>query len=439
VVACVPARANADAFFPNAGNPGYDVARYRLDLRYDPTARTLDGHARITARALESLATFHLDLRGLAVRRVTVRGRPAVFRRFGQELIITPAAPVHAGARFVTTVDYHGTPRPVIDPDGSRDGWIPTDDGAFVAGEPQGAPTWFPANDTPADKATYRISMTVPEALTAVGNGRLLRTITAGGRRTYVWSERRPMATYLATMTLGRFDITTKPGTVPIYIAVDPREVDASAAPLTALPRIVKFERKLIGPYPFETVGAIIDHNAGAGYALETQTKPLFDGAPDEETLAHELAHQWFGDSVTPNAWPNIWLNEGFATYVQWLWGEHAGGRTVDERFNDLFSIPASSPFWCVAPRSLPGPAEMFSGPVYDRGAMTLVALQRTVGDHAFRRILRAWASEHRYGNASTSDFVQLAERVSKSDLSAFFQTWLRTGRKPGSALNPCL
>ena len=439
LLALVPA-AQADPFFSNAGNLGYDVARYRLDLRYEPATRTLTGRAEITARAREQLSTFHLDLRGLNVYGVTVHGRAASFRRQGQELIITPSGALRAGGRFTTVVDYGGVPGPVIDADGSLDGWIPTDDGAFVAGEPQGAPTWFPANDALADKAFFRVSMTVPRGLVAVGNGRLVSHRSRDAKTTWVWDESRPMATYLATITLGRFDISqSHRGPVPVFIAVDPREAAASAPVLAKLGQIVAFERHVIGPYPFENAGAIVDHGAGAGYALETQTKPVFDGAPDEETLAHEIAHQWFGDSVTPNIWPNIWLNEGFATYIQWLWTEHTGGATLDDRFADAFSIPAWSPFWCTAPRALPGPAQLFSPPVYLRGAMTLVALRRRIGDHAFRHVLRSWASEHRYGNASTVDFIETAERVSHSDLTTFFQTWLRAPRKPGSAVNPCV
>ncbi|MFI5048731.1 MAG: M1 family metallopeptidase [Gaiellales bacterium] len=438
ILAAVPAAASADPFFPHAGNHGYDVATYDLHLRYDPDTRELAGKATITATATKRLAVFDLDLRRLAVTRVKVAGATATFTRTGQELIITPRATVVSGSLFTTVVSYHGVPGPVIDPDGSREGWIPTDDGAFVAGEPQGAPTWFPANDTPADKATYTISMTVPKKLAAIGNGKLLSTTNAGGQRTFVWSEKRPMATYLATITLGRFDITKEAGIVPIYLAVDPREAAAAAPALAKLPKILAFEQKLIGPYPFENAGAIVDHNAGAGYALETQTKPVFDGAPDAETLAHELAHQWFGDSVTPRTWPDIWLNEGFATYMQWLWVDHSGGQDIADRFDDEFSVPATSRFWCTPPAALSGPSEMFSSPVYARGAMALYALRAEIGDALFLKVLHKWAAANRYGNVSTADFEALAERVTGYDLNSTFTTWLVTPRKPGSAVDPC-
>ena len=207
---------------------------------------------------------------------------------------------------------------------------------------------------------------------------------------------------------------------------------------MAKLPKILAFEQKLIGPYPFEEAGAIVDHNAGAGYSLETQTKPVFDGAPDPETLAHELAHQWFGDSVTPSTWPDIWLNEGFATYVQWLWTDHSGGESVDDRFHEAFSIPATSSFWCTPPAALSGPAEMFSFPVYERGAMALYALRAEIGDTMFLKAFRKWAAVNRYGNVSTADFKALVERVTGYDVNDWFTNWLITPRKPGSNVDPC-
>jgi aminopeptidase N len=435
----MPAVASADPFFPHQGNQGYDVASYRLVLRYDPPTGKLSGTATIAATATEQLSGFHLDLRGLKVSSVTVDGAAATFTRNGQELIVTPASPIASGASFSTVVRYHGIPAFVTDADGSPDGWIPTDDGAFVAGEPQGAPTWFPTNDTPVDKATYTISMTVPDGVTAVGNGTLVRTSSAGGTTTFVWRESRPMASYLATITLGDFDISQPAGgSVPIYIAVDPREASAAASAMSKLPDILAYEESVLGRYPFETAGAIVDHNAGAGYALETQTKPVFDGAPDDETLAHELAHQWFGDSVSLTIWPDIWLNEGFATYVQWMWDEHAGHETVAQQFADGMAIPAANRFWCTPPNALPGPASLFSSPVYERGAMTLEAVHQQIGNKDFRRLLKRWATDHRYGNVTTADFEVLAEQISGQDLGALFDEWLTTPRKPGSSVDPC-
>jgi aminopeptidase N len=424
-----------DPYFPDAGNGGYDVAHYGLDLSYDPATKRLAGTAAIVATATQQLARFDLDLRALAVRGVSVNGRPARYGRSGQELVVTPAQPLRRGLPFLVVVSYGGVPQTVIDPDDSLDGWIPTDDGAFVVNEPQGAPSWFPVSDHPTDKATYTVRMTVPAGLTAVGNGVLLGQHTRGGRTTFVWQESRPMASYLATITLGRFDVIrsrTADG-IPVYVAIDPREA-AAATTMSRIPEIVGFQQSIFGRYPFETVGGIVDHAAFVGYALESQTKPNFDRAPSLTTVVHELAHQWFGDSVTPERWQDIWLNEGFATYAEWLWSEHAGGDTAQQLFDDGYATPASdTDFWNPPSGDPGGPANLFTGSVYDRGALTLHALRTKIGDRAFFRLLRAWAQQHRYGNASTADLVALAEQVSGQRLGHFFQVWLYTAGKPTS------
>ncbi len=424
-----------DPYFPDAGNGGFDVADYSLDLAYDPATKRLDGTAVILATATRSLSRFDLDLRALAVSGVTVNGRPARTARSGQELVITPARELRRGLPFLVVVRYGGVPETVIDPDDSLDGWIPTDDGAFVVNEPQGAPSWFPVSDHPSDKATYTIRMTVPAGLTAVGNGRLLAQSTRGGKATFVWRESRPMASYLATITLGKFTVTTgrTADGIPVYTAVDPQE-SAAQATVARIPEIIAFEQSVFGRYPFETVGAIVDHARFVGYALESQTKPNFDRAPRVGTLVHELAHQWFGDAVTPKRWQDIWLNEGFATYAEWLWSEHTGGDTAQQNFDADYATPATeTDFWNPPSGDPGGPANLFTGSVYDRGAMTLHALRVKIGDRAFFRLLPTWVQRHRYGNADTGDLIALAEQISGQHLRHFFQVWLYTAGKPTS------
>jgi aminopeptidase N len=437
-----------DPFFPLAGNGGYDVGNYSLRLDFEPRNNALDARAVISARATQDLSRFDLDLRGLHVGRVTVDGAPATFTRDGQELVITPASGIRKGRGFEVAVDYDGHPNPIIDPDKSKDGWIPTDDGAFVVNEPQGSPSWYPANDTPRDKATYDFAITVPEGRTAIANGLLVGTTDNGDTTTWRWRASDPTATYLATATSGVFEtrFATLPSGLPDYGAVDPQTRQFGAKdpnPQLAWQRLaftgpaVDLFTQLYGPYPFESVGGVVDWAPNVFYSLESQTRPMYWVIPSELTVVHEVAHMWWGDSVTPELWPDIWLNEGFATWSEWIWSERNGGKSAAQTFDELYATPEDSAdgadLWFPAPAALPGPAEMFHTPVYDRGAMTLQALREKVGDETFFTILRRWYAENRNGNVTTAELIALAESVSGLQLDGFFDVWLYEEGKPAS------
>jgi aminopeptidase N len=422
-----------DPMFPNAGNGGYDVSHYDLSIAYTPAGNQLVATATITATATQNLSSFNLDLRGFTISRLLVNGRAATFARDGgQELTVTPATGLRSGSRFTTVIDYAGTPSVVTDPDGSIEGWVPTDDGAFVVNEPQGSPAWYPCNDNPRDKATFDFSVSVPDGLTVMANGVLVSHASSAGRTTWVWKETDPMATYLATTTLGRFDLTVSSvDGVPSYVAVDPQL--AKGQVLGRLPDAVRFYSSIYGPYPFDAVGAIVDSAKGVGYSLETQTKPNFPAVPDEATLVHELSHMWFGDSLTLTQWPDIWLHEGFATWSEWIWSEHEGNKTAAQRFKQLYdSHPASDTgFWGPAVDNFTDPALLFNGTVYDRGGMTLEALREKIGDLAFFQLIKDWATRNRYGNVTTSQFIALAEQWAGHDLGPFFDAWIFQEAKP--------
>jgi aminopeptidase N len=423
-----------DPFFPNAGNGGYDVSHYSLTLGYEPASNQLAGTAVIRATATQDLSQFDLDLRGFSISRLNVNGQAATFTREGeQELVITPSAGLPSGSQFTVTIDYAGTPPIITDPDGSIEGWVPTDDGAFVVGEPQGSPGWYPANDNPRDKATYDFSVTVPAGLTALANGVLVSHVTTAGKTTWVWRETDPMAPYLATATLGVFDLTiSQVDDIPSYVAVDPTLSKGNV--LRKLPAIVRFYESIYGPYPFNAVGSIVDDAKIVGYSLETQTKPVYDRMPDETTVAHELSHMWYGDSVTLTEWPDIWLHEGFATWSEWIWSEHEGNKTAQKYFDNLYNTPAQNTIFWTPPPAVPGtPAFMFNGTIYNRGGMTLQALRQKIGDFAFFQIMRRWATDNRYGNVTTAQFIALAEQVSGMQLDHFFDVWLYQPEKPTS------
>jgi aminopeptidase N len=425
-----------DPYFPLEGNGGYDAQEYLLDVSYDPATDRLDGRVVVVAKATQNLSRFDLDLQKMDVAGVEVDGRAAGFTRDGQELVITPRTGLRKGSRFVVAVRYGGVPQPLGGPIvfGQPYGFLPTDDGAFVATVPNAASTWFPCNDHPSDKARYAIAVTVPEGLFAASNGKLLGQATVDGRSTYVWRESSPMAPSSVTATIGRFDVRqgTTPSGIPSLVAIDPQfPIEPGAPDLFAkTSEVVEFFSQLFGPYPFQTTGGILDNLPDAGISLETQSRPLYTVLA-EATIAHELAHMWYAASVGPRWWSDVWLNEGFATYAQWIWFEHIGIRSLHDsllRFYDRF--PAEDPFWQIIVGD-PGRDTMFHPAVYLRGAMTLQVLRERIGDPAFLNLLRTWYATYRDTNATTAQFIAMANSVAGQDVSDLFQTWLFTTGKP--------
>ncbi|KAB1147319.1 M1 family metallopeptidase [Streptomyces luteolifulvus] len=429
-----------DPYFPKAGNGGYDVTHYELRLRYDPGRNRLTGKAALTARATRDLSAFDLDLKGLDVERVGVEGRRARWNRTGQELTVRPHGSLDKGETFRVTVRYSGTPKAITDPDGSQEGWLRTRDGALALGEPLGSMTWFPGNHHPSDKASYDIAVTVPEGLQAVSNGELTGQATSRGRTTFTWHTAEPMASYVATVAVGRYDIrrTSTGDGLPVYVAVDPARAEESRAVLAKIPEVMEWAENNFGPYPFSSTGAIVDDADGIGYALETQNRPVFPGTPDTETLVHELAHQWYGDSVTPKTWRDMWLNEGFATYAEWLWQEDHGGDTTDEIFKalyrgDYYDDPEENrAIWAFPPARPDKAAHLSDSPVYDRGAMVLHKIRQKVGDDTFYDIVQGWAAAHRHGNADTAEFTAYVEKKAPDkNFGRIWKDWLYGNGKP--------
>jgi hypothetical protein len=645
-----------DPYFPLDGNGGYDVNHYLLDVSYDPATDVLTGEATLRARAEQNLSSFNLDFDGLTVRSITVDDRPATWTRSGAELTVTPERGLRAGRRFTTVVTYDGVPETIEDPQLGVMGFIHTNDGALVVGQPDVAATWFPVNDHPIDKAEYTFRVTVPSGLEAVANGRLDSRRTREGQITWTWRAEEPMASYLTTVAIGEFDVRSyREGGIRFWDALDP----ALSAPV-ALPRtgerfaisqtaanssykrlartisvppegaqlsfwiardtepgfdfsfvearppgtqdwttlpdlnghtsadvglscpqwlglhpflthyqtdngdgtctargstgawwaasgasggfeewkvdlgaysggdvevaityasddvfqmsgvfvddvvvsngpgttsfeddgdtldgwaaleapggsppnrnnwisgtaedmppprgdmvkgslarqgeIIDFLSDLFGRYPFSAAGAIVDDYDALAFALENQTRPVYSetffAAPSsgDSVVVHELAHQWYGDSLAVESWQHIWLNEGFATYAEWLWSERDGLGTAQEIFDSHFgAIPPEDPLWTVTIGD-PGPEKLFDFAVYLRGAMTLHQLRLTVGDDDFFRILRRWTSAQEDGNVTTGEFVRLAERISDQELDALFDEWLFTSEKPALPTAP--
>ena len=637
-----------DPYFPLDGNGGYDAQHYLLDLQFDPATDVIGGSATILARATQNLSRFNLDLEGLTVHSVEVNGRSAAWRRDGGELVITPSKNIREREHFITKVVYSGVPEPIVDAFGIS-GFIHTDDGALIIGEPHVADTWYPVNDHPSDKAGYTFRIKVPAGLEAVANGILLDERTRGGWTTWTWVALDPMASYLTTASVGQFDLRKyRHGSTYLLDAVDPDLYGPTGTPRTgsqfaisqvadsaykrltrtiAVPaagatmsfwikrdtevafdhvfveahtvgggdwttlrdlnghtssdtgascpswlelhpflehyqtdegdgtcsptgtsgvwwaatgasdgyeqwkvdfgayatksvevsityasdqsvqlsgafvddivvstgagttsfeadgntwdgwmvpgapdgtppnqndwiagttsdtppplgpavdaafarqgEILDFEADVFGRYPFPAAGGIVDDTPVIGFALENQTRPIYakgffsDPLGADSVVVHELAHQWYGDSLTVAKWQHIWLNEGFATYAEWLWSEREGLGSAQEVFDFFYSeIPPDDEFWSLVIGD-PGPEHLFDFAIYARGAMTLHQLRLAVGDDDFFQILRRWAQGRRGDNVTTDEFVQLAERISGQQLDDLFKTWLFTPGRP--------
>ena len=426
-----------DPYFPSSGNGGYDVQSYEVSLDIDPASGRIAGTDVITATAAQDLAAFYLDLLGLDVSAVQVDGKTASYERNGQELKITSPASLAQGNGFTVAVSYSGVPTGLSSKLFAM-GWQKVGGTIFTLDEPQGAATWFPVNDTPADKATYTFHLTVPEPYVATANGVLVDTQPKGTGRTFTWKMDRPMASYLAAVDVGKFSAETSTSaggvTVRNYFATDVATAAHDAFSRTG--EVIDYFASLFGPYPFAAYGVVVP-DADTGAAMENQTLSLFgrdvvtkrmaDPTAGPMFLSHELAHQWFGDSVTIKHWDDIWLNEGFATYASWLWLEHAQGRQALEGRVKLSQQGLSKS--AEPPPGRLGASDMFGSNVYYRGALTLHALRLTVGDASFFRILRTWADRYKYGNADTADFIAVAKeeapQVPAANLDALFDAWL--------------
>jgi aminopeptidase N len=428
-----------DPYFPLLGNGGFDVRHYGLKLRYRPARHRLSGTVTVTAAATENLSRFDLDFTGMHVDAVTVNGEAATYERKGPELRITPAVGVLRTELFRVAVTYDGSPKTIVGSPivfGAKYGWQYTKDGAFVGDEPNAAHTWFPCSDHPSDKATYTFDITVPRGRQVVANGELTNRPTKRAHTTtFQWRERKPMATYLATIDIGhwRFIRGYTPAGIKEIVAYDPAlQKGIRRRHIFALTgRVTDFWAKKFGRYAFTSTGAIVDHVPHVGFSLETQTRPLYGFVPDPVTLSHELSHQWFGDSVSVATWRNIWLNEGFATFAEWLWVEHIGGPSTYRQAHAAYrGVGPHNRFWKQAVAN-PKRNTMFSDAVYNRGGMTMALLRHRIGDHDFFRLLHVWTARHRYGNGTTGQFVHLAAVVSGQRLHRFFHRWLWMKRKP--------
>ncbi|MFD8755431.1 M1 family metallopeptidase [Kitasatospora sp. NPDC059577] len=431
-----PAAAGApDPYFPNSGDHRYRVHRYELALDYRPGPNRLTGSARLSAVADAVLAEFALDLAEFRIGRVLVDGRVARYTHRGGKLRIRPAKPLAAGAAFTVEVHYTGNPRPVRSPWGGL-GWEELTEGALVASQPVGAPSWFPCNDRPADKATYQIAVTTPSPFTVVASGRLLTRTTRASSTTWVYEQSAPTSTYLVTVSIGHYrpvPLAARPA-VPQTGYVPERLATGFARDFARQPEMTAYFGEVFGPYPFGEY-AVVLADEELDVPVEAQGLATFGanhlggGWERERLIAHELAHQWFGNSVTIADWRHIWLNEGFAKYAEWLWSEHTGGPAAATRAAAAHTLLAGQPQDLVLGH--PGRKLMFDDRLYQRGGLVVHALRRALGDDAFFAMLRDWTGINRHGVVDTADLRAHASRYTSTPLGPLFEAWLERPELP--------
>ena len=432
-----------DRLFDELGNPGIDVVDMDVELSYDLADDTLAGSVTLTIDPTEDRPQFTLDSAGPVVSAVSVDGVDTPFSAENRELRITPADGITTGEQIVVKVDYTAAPDPGSSPSGLPSGWFHTEAGSYVLNEPDGARSWLPSNDHPSDKSTWTFSITVPTGTTAIANGELVSTTPSADGDTWVWRQDDPMATYLIQVLTGDYEIVegTGPHGLPLTSVVLRADRQKMQPYLDTIDDQIAFYETVFGPYPLRSYGIAMTDSFG-GLAMETQGRSTFsredfsgsDGFVEELLLSHELAHQWFGDAVTLADWQDIWLNESFATYGEWLWLDHQGLQSLDGAAADALHGRRTQP---GRPTGAPTAGDMFGFNSYEGGAVVLEALRRTVGDDAFFEILQRWVADHEGTSQRTSAFIALAEDVSGQDLTELFDDWLFATKLPAEFPTP--
>lgn len=434
-----------DRLFPYLGNPGYDVASYDLSFTYPGSNdKPLQAVTTIDAWTTKDLDRVNLDFAHGKVASVEVDGRPAAFAGAGEDLVVTPDRPLRQGSWTRITVKHTSDPVPAKGQDG---GWVRTTDGLAMANQADAAHLVFPCNDHPSDKAMFTFHITAPNGYTVVANGLPTDSVRIGRSTTWTYRTQHPMATELAQVSIGRSAVLhrTGPHGLPVRDVVPSADAKKLEPWLAKTPDQIAWLESKVGPYPFETYGVLMAQ-ASTGFELETQTLSLFEkdlftepAYPKwyiESVMVHELSHQWFGDSVSPHVWSDVWLNEGHATWYEELYAEEKGKQPMINRMKAAYG---ASDRWRAegGPPAMPKPPapgqkiSIFRPNIYDGAALALYALRQEIGKPVFERLERIWVQRYKDGNATTADFVHLASAVADRDLTGFFRAWLYGQKTP--------
>ena len=404
----------ADPYLPGHGDVRFQVEHYDLDLQYKVADNHLEGRAHLRLTATQALPEIVLDLHGLQVTSLRLTGAPvARWTHRSSRLRVRLRTPVAAGAELGVTVAYRGRPRAMPGPDGPS-GWEELTDGVIVAAQPHGAPTWFPCNDRMSDKATYtrhrahrpRLPGRLQRHPHLAAPGRATGRVGARAAGAHVDLPRDPADRALRARAAAGHRTWRRARSPPHGPGCRPPAPRSPTSPACS-----RSSPALFGPYPFDGYTVVVTDDA-LEIPLESQTLSTFGtnhlsrSWEAQRLIAHELAHQWFGNTVTAASLRDIWLHEGFACYAEWLWSESIGRTTAQEEAERHHVVLARLPQDLVL--ADPGRHRVFDDRVYKRGALTLHTLRRAVGDDLFFALLRAWVDRHRFGVVTTADFLAL-------------------------------
>jgi aminopeptidase N len=418
-----------DSLYPDVGDPGVDALHYDLALGWSPDTDTLEATETMTFRSTETDDSFQLDFSEvLEIDLLTVDGADVEFEQRGKDLVIQ--APVREDQRYEVVIDYSGTPEPVDVPtqrsDFGETGFTITDDHeVWTMQEPWGAYSWYAVNDHPSDKALYDFTLSVPAPWMGIANGDLVSTEESDGQTVTRWHLAEPAASYLTTLAFGDYEQTelTGPRDIPIRLFTPRDEPDAVQGPSTA-PEAMEWLEQYVGPYPFDTFGiVVVDSSSG----METQTMVTLGNSDYTLSLpvvVHELAHQWYGDTVTPDDWRDVWMNEGMAMYLQGMWEAERAGIPVDEQMDQWAEFEDGE-------REFAGPPADYdldkwgSGNIYYGPALMWHELRQQIGDEKFFEVIRAWPESQENRSANRETLYQFFEKQTGEELSEFFDAWL--------------
>lgn len=433
-----------DPYFPLDGNGGIDVQSYDIHDRYRFGERRLSGWTAVRLTATSSVSAFDLDFL-LPVSGVRVDGGRTDFDQDHHELTID--APLDLGQTVRVVVRYSGLPDSYSYAGESN--WLADDQEVVAMNQPHMAPWWFPANDHPQDRAHVRMSITVPRAKQVIGNGHRVGRTVRGGLATTTWEADEPMVPYLAFFAAGKYDVARgqadgRPWLVAVSKALPTASRQEAMQLMRRTPQLLHWLESVVGPYPFADTGGLTT-SLDPGFALENQTRPTYpflgEGPDAVSTVVHELAHQWYGDSVSVERWKDIWLNEGFATFAEVYYSETHGGQSAQHWLRSAYDgIDSDDGFWHhkvaePCPDHTDCVSSIFASFVYHRGGLTLQALRNVIGDDDFFALLRRWAADRAGGTGTTEQFQALAEEVAGQDLDGFFDAWLHSPTKPADTV----